>query len=254
MTGPARAREGFEPLVPNVRFARFNDLTHVSSLADETVCAIVVEPVIGEGGVIPAEPEFLQGLRQLCDERGIALVFDEIQCGLGRVGANFAHEHYGVTPDVMTLAKALAGGLPMGAVLARGEFAETFEPGKHGSTFGGNPVSSAAALAYCHELFDNGLAQKARETGEYLNAALAKMAAGRDCVASLRGLGMMIGIVLDRDGAEVVKQAQELGLLINCTAGNIIRLLPPLVVTHEECDRAVEILDRCLAQLEAQPA
>jgi acetylornithine/N-succinyldiaminopimelate aminotransferase len=250
VSGPERVREGFEPPVPGVRFARFNDLAHVDEFCDENICAIIVEPVIGEGGVIPAEREFLHGVRQLCDERGLALIFDEIQCGLGRIGTNFAYEHYGVTPDIITLAKGLAGGAPIGAMLARGEFAEVFQPGKHGSTFGGNPLSSAAAVAYCRELFEHGLAERARETGAYLRRLLEEAVSGCKCVKEVRGLGLMLGIALDREGAAVVQRAQELGLLINCTAQTVIRLLPPLIVTEEDCAQAVKILSQCLHELD----
>ncbi|MBN1517366.1 aspartate aminotransferase family protein [Candidatus Sumerlaeota bacterium] len=246
VTSPRKVREGFEPLPAEARFARFNDAAHAAELADDSICAVVVEPVIGEGGVIPATREFLQALRELCDARGMALIFDEVQCGLGRIGWPFAYEHFGVEPDIVTLAKGLAGGLPMGAILARGDWSATFQPGQHGATFGGNPLSASAALAYLGELFDKRLWERAAELGEYLTGKLRETLKPMQCVKEVRGLGLMLGIVLDREAAPVVRKALEHGLLVNDTAERVIRLLPPFIITREECDRAVEILHECL--------
>ena len=248
VSAPEKVREGFEPAVGEVRFAKFNDLADVEQLADDSVCGIIVEPVVGEGGVIPASKEFLRGLRALCDAKGIALIFDEIQCGLGRIGANFAYEYYDVVPDILTLAKGLAGGLPVGAVLARGEFAEAFVPGKHGSTFGGNPVSSAAALAYLEQLFFHNLAAQVKTLGEYFLELLRREFSSLSIVKEIRGMGLMVGIELTIPGAEIVRRCAEKGLLINCTVEKVIRMLPPFIITKDDCDRAVEILKESLEE------
>ena len=196
--------------------------------------------------LFPPTPEFLKGLRELCDRFEIPLIFEEVQCGLGRIGTNFAYQYFDVEPDIITLAKGLAGGLPMGAVLAREPYATIFEAGKHGSTFGGNPLVAAAALAYCDELFENNLASKAKETGAYLLSKLNESISTHSIVEEIRGLGLMIGIELKEGAAPFAERAAENGLLINATAGNVIRLLPPLITSRENCDQAVEILSQIL--------
>ncbi len=247
-TGQKKIREGFEPLLEGFKFANFNDIDSVTSLVSEKTCAIIVEPVQGEGGVIPAKQNFLTALRTLCDRNDILLIFDEVQCGLGRVGTNFAYEYYGVEPDILTLAKALGGGVPIGALLAKGAPADTFTPGKHAHTFGGNPLATAAALAFCNELFDKPIAANAAQTGRYLKGKLRKFVERYDFVKEVRGLGLMLALVLDRPCAEIYKRCMKKGLLVNCACGNVIRMLPPLIVTPEECDRAIDILNEVLAE------
>lgn len=245
-TGQKKIHNGFEPLFPGVSYAGFNDLDSVKALIGDTTAAILVEPVQGESGCFAATGEFLAGLRALCDEHGIVLVFDEVQCGLGRVGRNFAYEHYGVEPDIMTLAKSLGGGLPMGAMLARQKVAEAFAPGTHGGTMGGNPVAAAAALVVCEELFENGLAETARARGEYFWSKLEAMKAGTPAIVDIRGLGLMIAIQLDRPSAPIVKALEQGGLLCGSVAGDAIRFLPPLNVSEAEIDEACEKLGRGL--------
>jgi acetylornithine/N-succinyldiaminopimelate aminotransferase len=245
-TGQPKYHAGFEPMFPGISYATFNDLESVKSLISEKTAAIIVEPVQGEGGFLPAEKGFLQGLRALCDENKIVLVFDEIQTGLGRVGRNFAYEYYDVIPDIMTLAKPLGGGLPIGATLAKEHIAAAFTPGSHGGTMGGNPVVTAAALAYCEELFEGGLAQKAAQAAEYWRGKLEELKAKHDCIVEIRGLGLMLAIRLTVDSASLVKTLEKNGLLTGALADNVVRFHPPLNVSREELDEAAAILDKTL--------
>lgn len=247
-TGQAKVRAGFEPLLEGFVFAEFNNIESVKAAVKDNSCAIILEPVQGEGGVIPATREFLKGVRALCDEKDLVLIFDEVQCGMGRTGTNFAYEYFGVEPDVLTLAKALGGGVPIGALLAKSPFSETFTPGKHAHTFGGNPLACAAALAYVTELFDGGLAEKARETGAYMRGLLEKLVEKYDFAKEVRGLGLMLGMVLNITGRDVYNRCLEKGLFLNCTCETVIRMLPPLNVTKEDCDKAAAILDGALAE------
>jgi predicted acetylornithine/succinylornithine family transaminase len=242
-TGQKKIQDGFEPLLDGFQFAEFNNIESVRQLVNEKTCAVIVEPIQGEGGVIPAKPEFLHDLRALCHERDIVLVFDEIQCGLGRTGTNFAYEYYNVIPDVITLAKSLGGGVPIGALLARDPFSDVFSPGKHAHTFGGNPLACAAALAFVTEFFDKNISRNSAEMGEYLVTRLKNLSEKYAGIKEIRGVGLMIGIVLDRPGKDINKRCMEKGLLVNCTCENIIRILPPLVITRSECDAAIGILE-----------
>ena len=212
------------------------------ALIDDCTCLVLVEPVLGEGGVVPASRSFLVGLRRLCNRRGALLAFDEVQCGLGRIGSPFAYQHYGVTPDLLALAKGLAGGLPMGAVLAREPVASAFEPGTHGSTFGGNPLSCAAALVVCRRVLGGHLVEEAARRGRYLAAQLRERLRGVPIVRDIRGIGLMVGIELKEPGAAYVESCRRRGLLINCTAECVLRLLPPLIVAERHCRAAGAIL------------
>lgn len=241
-TGQEKIQKGFEPLPVGFRYGTFNDLESVRNLVTEKTCAIMIEPVQGEGGVTAATPEFMTGLRQLCDDKNLLLIFDEIQCGMARCGTMFAHQHFGVEPDIMTLAKALGNGLPIGAMLTRTAVAEVLKPGSHGSTFGGGPVVCAAGLAVLDQMRDEDIPLRAQEVGRYLRNAITQRLGNLGAFKGLRGIAMMIGIELNCEGAEIVKQCAEKGLLLNCTMGNVLRLLPPLTVTKLECDKAVDIL------------
>jgi len=245
-TGQDKFWQGFEPLLPGFAFVPFNDLDAVAAAADDTVCAVLLEPVQGEGGVNLPGPEFLPGLRRLCDEKNLLLVFDEIQCGLGRTGRLFAHEHFGAAPDVMTLAKGLANGLPMGALLATGEVASAFVPGTHASTFGGGPVVAAAAKRAFSLLSAPALLETVRDHGEYLQKRLMDLKETSSVIREVRGLGLMWGLELAREGMPVVDACREQGVLVNCTQGNVIRLLPPLIVRREELDHGLNILAAAL--------
>ena len=241
-------RKPFEPLVPGVRIVPLEDWAAADRvISANRTAAVIVEPVQGEGGVRPVDPEWLAFLRELCDARGAALVFDEVQCGLGRTGTLFAYEQTGVAPDLVTLAKPLAGGLPMGAVLLTEAVGTALKAGDHATTFGGGPLVATVALDVLRTIADPGFLAAVREKGEALGAALSRLHAASPKVGALRGRGLMWGIELLEPAAPYVTAARERGLLV-CTAGaQVIRLVPPLVVTREELERAVAVLGEVLA-------
>jgi predicted acetylornithine/succinylornithine family transaminase len=247
-TGQEKVQKGFSPLVPQFRHVPFGDLAAVEAAWDDQVCAVLVEPVLGEGGVVIPSREYLTGLRELCTQRSALLIMDEIQTGLGRTGRLFAHEHFGVAPDVMTLAKALAGGLPAGAVLARAEVADLFHPGMHASTFGAGPVVMAAAAVMLQTLTSPGFLENVRATGGYFAAKLDTLMAGHPAkIKAVRALGLMLGLELAAPGAPLVAALLQRGFVVNCTQENILRFLPPLIVTTGEIDSLVAALDALLA-------
>jgi len=244
-TGQEKYHTGFLPLLPGVRLVPFGDVRAMDAAVHDETVAIMVEPIQGEGGVVVPPPDYLPGLRELADRRKLLLILDEIQCGLGRTGRLFAHEHAGIVPDVMTLAKALAGGLPIGATLTTARVAAALTPGAHGSTFGGNPVACAAAVASVKALVDPALLENVRRVGAHFRARLeAIRGAG---IREVRGMGLMLGAELDRPGAPVVARCLRDGLLINCTADRVLRFLPPLVITGAQVDEGFAILERALA-------
>jgi acetylornithine aminotransferase len=248
-TGQSKFWQGFDPLLPGFIFVPFNDLEAVANAVDATVCAVMLEPVQGEGGVYLPSPDYFSGLRRLCDDRGLLLILDEIQTGLGRTGKLFAHENFGITPDVMTLAKGLANGLPMGALLATEDAAAAFVPGTHASTFGAGPVVATAARTALGLLSDPAFLAGVRERSAFLKEKLSDFKNRFPVIQEVRGLGLMWGLELAQEGAPVVAACRERGLLVNCTQGNVIRLLPPLVVTPRELDAALAILGEALALL-----
>ncbi|MEF8880082.1 MAG: ornithine--oxo-acid transaminase [Candidatus Thermoplasmatota archaeon] len=241
-TGQKKYRKGFGPLPSGYKTVDFNDLEAVEEAIDDSICAIMVEPVQGEGGIVPAEKEYLKGLRELCDKHDLLLIFDEIQCGMGRTGYLFAYQDFDVVPDIITIAKSLGGGFPIGALLAKEKVASTFESGDHGTTFGGNPLATASAYASVSTLIDENLAEKARETGSYLMDALKERAKENEHINEVRGKGLMVGIVLDQEGKDVVPAMMRRGVLSNCTAKNVIRFVPPLNISREDLDTAVDVL------------
>ncbi|MDH3316883.1 MAG: acetylornithine transaminase [Gammaproteobacteria bacterium] len=243
-TGNAKVHSGFEPLVEGFVRVPFDDLAAAERAAKDHsgVIAVLVEPIQGEGGVVVPDPSYLSGLRSLCDRRGLLLMLDEVQTGMGRTGAWFTHQHYGISADVMTLAKALGNGVPIGACLARSEAAAALKPGSHGSTFGGNPLACAAALAVIATIQREHLVERAAEAGARLAAGLKRALSGQNCVVEVRGRGLMIGIELDRPCAELVGMALERGLLINVTAERVVRLLPPLIISNEQIDEVAGTL------------
>ncbi len=249
-TAQDKFHKGFDPLVPGFVYVPFNDADATRAAVTEATCAILVEPIQGEGGVNVPDDGYLQALREICDEHGLLLIFDEVQVGLGRTGRLFAHEHYGVTPDVMTLAKALAGGTAIGAMLATEEAAGAFAPGTHGSTFGGNPLACAAGVAAFTALLEEKLTENAAEVGSYALNELANLQRRHSCIRDVRGKGLILGLELDRPGADVVKKCMARGVLINCTMDNVLRLLPPLTITHREVDLVVSLLDEVLGEME----
>lgn len=240
-TGSRKVQAGFEPLVTGFVRVPFNDLEAVQRVAasNRNVVAVLAELVQGEGGVSVCGDGYLKGLREICDANGWLLMLDEVQTGMGRTGRMFAFQHYGVMPDVITLAKGLGGGVPVGACVARGEAATLFQPGSHGSTFGGNLLACTAALATIDIIESENLCRNAAEVGAHIQASLKHALAETPGVRDIRGKGMMIGIELDRPCGDLVKTALEAGLLINVTADNVVRLVPPLVMSRGEADQLV---------------
>lgn len=249
-TAQPKYHEGLGPLVGGFTYCPFGDLSAVEDRIDDETCAILIEPVQGEGGVrIPPEG-FLQGLRQLCDQHELLLIFDEVQTGCGRLGTWFGYQHFGVTPDVMTLAKSLCGGIAGGAMLCRSEIAPALRPGTHASTFGGNPIASAAGIAYIQTIEEEGLLDRARELSEQFRTQLTDRLADCPWVEEIRVAGLMIGVELSVDGAPVVQACLDQGLLINCTQGSVIRLLPAMTLRDEQLMSGCEILCHAITQLE----
>jgi len=249
-TGQAKYQQGLGPLLPGFKHVPFNDLEAVRAAVDESTCAVLVEPVQGEGGVNIARPDFMRGLRQLCDERGLFLICDEVQTGVGRTGRWFGHQHFDIAPDIMTLAKALGGGVAIGGLVARPEVAQHLVPGTHASTFGGNPLACAAAIATIEAIEAEGLLENARRIGEHIGRRFAQFKQKFSFVRDGRTLGCMCGLELDRPGAGIVKRCLEKGLLVNCTHDTVIRLLPALTTTPAEVDEAMDIMERTLAEEE----
>ena len=250
-TGQQKVQTGFTPLVPGFRYVPFGDAEALRAAISAKTCAVLLEPVQGEGGVNVPPAGYLREVRELCDAHDLLLVFDEVQVGCGRTGTLFAYEQEEVAPDVMTLAKALAGGPPIGAMIAREAYAASLGPGSHGSTFGGNPLMTAAAVAAMRALLEDGVLENCRAMGAYLRSRLEVLQAKYPFVKEVRGRGLILGMELSLEGGGIVKKALERGLLINCTVGTVLRFVPPLVVTREEIDEAMAILDDILAEQEA---
>ena len=249
VTGQAKYRQGFGALVPGASFIPFGDIEAARRAVGEKTCAVIVEPIQAEGGINLPPPGYLQELKRVCNERGALLIFDEVQTGVGRTGTFFAYEKEGVVPDILTLAKGLAGGVPMGAMMASEEVARAFEPGTHASTFGGNPLASAAALYVQTAIDDRRLLAHTQEVGSYLGSSLLRMSERRrPRTRGARGRGLLQGLVLDGDATPVMIKAREKGLLVSVAGGNVIRFVPPLIVTREEIDEALHILDAALAE------
>ncbi len=246
-TGQEKCHKGFEPLPQGFAYAPFNDLAAVTAAVNQHTAAILVEPVQGEGGVLPAERQFLQGLRDLCDQKDILLIFDEVQVGCGRTGSLFAYQQFGVEPDVMTLAKALAGGLAIGALLAK-EKAAVFVPGEHASTFGGNALATAAGCAAMTAMVEQDIPGHAAEIGGYFRQKLEELTQQYAALQQVRGMGLLLGLCCDRPAAPVVAKCLEKGLLINCTAQTVLRFVPPLIIGQTEVDRCLTILKEALTE------
>ncbi len=245
VTHKAKYREPFAPLMPGVTFAEFNNLDSAAAAMDEATCAVIVEPVQGEGGVNPSTPEFLQGLRELCDRYGALLIFDEVQCGLGRTGKLWAHEWYGVEPDIMTLAKPLAGGLPIGATLVTDEVAAAIKPGDHGSTFAAGPLVTAAANVVFDRVSQPEFLKQVQENGAYLKHRLEMLASEE--MTAVRGSGLLIGVEMKGSVKPLIAAAREKGLMVINAGENVLRLAPPLIISREEIDTAVNIIEACLS-------
>jgi acetylornithine/N-succinyldiaminopimelate aminotransferase len=246
-TGQAKIYEGFGPLLQEFIHLPFNDVEALEKEMDETVAAIMVEVVQGEGGVVPAEQTFLEKIEALCKQYGALFIVDEVQTGIGRTGKPFAYQHFSVSPDIITIAKGLGSGFPIGAMIGKQFLASSFGPGVHGSTFGGNPLAVAAANATIDIVFDSNFLRDVEEKGEYFKQALTEALADVDIVHEVRGLGLMIGIACKEAVANILPKIHERGLLVLSAGPNVIRLLPPLTVTKEELNTAVQILKESLA-------
>ncbi len=247
-TGQEKIRKGFDPLLEGFRFVPFNDLGDLKSAVDGSVCAVMLEPIQGEGGVVLPDPDYLKGVREICTEHGILLILDEVQVGMGRTGRLFAHQHFGITPDIMTLAKALGNGLPIGAMLAREELTDSFGPGTHATTFGGTPLITAGALAVVKSLLNDGWIENAGEMGDYLKDKLAALQKNHSIIKDVRGLGLIVGLQLDREVADIAKICMERGFLINCVQERVLRFVPPLIIGKEEIDLLVDCLDEVFTE------
>jgi predicted acetylornithine/succinylornithine family transaminase len=249
-TGQEKVRAGYDPLPAGFRQIPFNDLGATEAAIDETKTAgILVEPIQGEGGINVADESYMRGLRELCDRRGLLLIFDEVQTGMGRTGKLFAYEHFGVQPDIMTLAKALGGGLPLGAMLAREEVAKSFGPGSHASTFGGNPLVCSAGLAVMKTLLQGGALRNCVRMGKLLAQGLERLKERFSVARAIRGKGLILGLELEMEGAKIVDACMDEGLLLNCTAYKVLRFVPPLTITAKEIERGLAILEKVLARL-----
>jgi acetylornithine/N-succinyldiaminopimelate aminotransferase len=246
LTATEKYRAPFEPLIGNVSFAEFNNLDSARAMITEQTCGVIVEPVQGEGGVTPATSEFLQGLRDICSQAGALLIFDEVQCGLGRTGTLWAYQGYGVEPDLMTLAKPLAGGLPMGAVLLTQQVADTIVPGDHASTFAGGPLTSTVARAVFQEISRPDFLIRIQAVGDYLENRLREELAASSLITKVRGKGLMWGLVSVPPALDVVDAARSHGLIILIAGPNVVRLLPPLTISQAEVDELVSRLLKAL--------
>ena len=250
-TGQSWCQQGFEPLPVGFAYADFNDLESVKAAINEKTVAIMLEAVQGEGGVTPATAEFMKGVRALCDEKNLIMICDEVQCGMGRTGKWWGWQNYEVKPDLFTVAKSLADGIPMGALVSNAKFADVFTPGSHGSTFGGNALSCAAALAVIKIIEDEKLVEAAAAKGELLAAALRSFAEKYDKVLDVRGLGLMQGMVIDGDPKPVVGKLAEYNVLALTAGGNVVRFLPTLSMTTDHIEEAVEMMGDALDELYA---
>jgi len=250
-TGQEKFQKGFEPLVPGFKYVPFNDIVVLKSAITQNTCAVMLEPIQGEGGVKMPDPDYLKNVRELCNERNLLLILDEVQTGMGRTGKLFAYEHFNITPDVLTLAKGLGGGVPIGAMLASDKIASAFEPGSHASTFGGNPLVCAAAISTIETLLEDGfMFDQCKRMGEYLKEGLKSLQKEfSSIIIDIRGMGLLIGMEFTRDCSAVVKACMEKGLLLNCTAGNVLRFTPPLVVQEKDIDHMIDILEEVLSRL-----
>jgi len=246
-TGQEKIRQGYDPVLAGFSFVAFNDVEALTAAIDDHTAAVMLEPIQGEGGIRCPHPDYLQQVRRICDQRGMLMILDEIQTGMGRTGKRFAHEHYGVTPDIMTLAKALANGLPIGAMLATESAAAAFGPGAHASTFGGTPLVTAAAVEVLKILEEECLIDRARRTGDYFKAALNRLKQQRRSVVAVRGQGLLLGIQLDGPADDRVAALMQKGFLVNCVQGHTLRFVPPLIIEKDEIDALIDCLAEVLA-------
>jgi len=242
-TGQEKFHKGYEPLVAGFKYIPFDDLKALRNAIDSKTCAVMLEPIQGEGGVNCPSEGYLKSLREICDQAGILLIYDEVQVGMGRTGKLFAYEHDRIEPDMLTLAKSLAGGVPIGALLIKKGIADSFRPGDHASTFGGNPLATAAGVAAFTTILDEGMLENCQAMGAYFLSLLEEIKGRFSFVKEVRGKGLILGMELKIEGGPIVREMMKKKILINCTMGNVLRFLPPLIVTKEEIDRVVRTLE-----------
>jgi acetylornithine/N-succinyldiaminopimelate aminotransferase len=247
-TGQSKFHKGFEPLLPGFRYVPFDDLKAVEGAIGPQTCAVMVEPIQAEGGVILPSPSYLKGLRELCDQWGTVLIYDEVQVGMGRTGKLFAYQHWDAPAHIMTLAKSLANGVPIGALVATEEVAKAFSPGSHAATFGGNPLATRVGCVVIDTLLGDGILENCQEMGAYLTKGLLELKERYPFIQAVRGKGLIIGAELAFEGKEIVDRCLERGFLINCTAGKVLRFLPPLIVTQGEIDCLLAALDEVFSE------
>jgi len=247
VTGQAKYQQGFGPLLPGVKHVPFGDIGALSRAVTDQTCAVMLEPIQGEGGINVAPPEYFVAVRRLCDSRGILLIMDEVQTGMGRTGKYFAYQHYGITPDVITLAKTLGGGVAIGAMLASSNYADLLQPGTHASTFGGNPLACAAGIAVFEAIEEEQLLKRTRRMGKYLRTRIVRLAGRHTFVREVRGEGLMLGMHLSIDGKAVVAECLKRRMLTNSTGDNVLRFMPAMTVTKAEIDRAIKIVEEAFA-------
>ncbi len=248
VTANHKYQDPFGPLIPGIRFATYNDLDSVKALISDKTCAIIMETIQGEGGITPATPEFIEGVRKLCDDNNLLMILDEIQCGMGRTGKMFAYDQYGVLPDVVTVAKAIGCGVPLGGFMVRGKACDVLVAGDHGSTYGGNPLATAACNAVLDQYEELDLLNHVEKVGSYMYDKLEELKNSKSCIKDHRGMGLIQGIELSEDvpAGDVVKKAMDKGLILITAAKNVIRFLPPLVITEADVDSMIDIIKDCL--------
>ncbi len=248
VTANHKYQDPFGPLIPGIRFATYNDLDSVKALISDKTCAIIMETIQGEGGITPATPEFIEGVRKLCDDNNLLMILDEIQCGMGRTGKMFAYDQYGVLPDVVTVAKAIGCGVPLGGFMVRGKARDVLVAGDHGSTYGGNPLATAACNAVLDQYEELDLLNHVEKVGSYMYDKLEELKNSKSCIKDHRGMGLIQGIELSEDVpvGDVVKKAMDKGLILITAAKNVIRFLPPLVITEADVDSMIDIIKDCL--------
>ena len=248
-TGQEKVQKFFDPLLHGFKYVPFNDADALAAAVSPKTCAVMLEPIQGEGGVVVPSADYFRQVREICDRHGLLLIFDEVQVGIGRTGRLFAHEHFDVVPDIMTLAKALAGGAPIGTMLAKDAVAASFSPGTHGSTFGGNPLVTAAAVAAVRAVLEEGLLNRAEEMGEYLVGELERLKEKYSFITDVRGIGLMVGMELSAPAGEIVLKGLERGVLLNVAQDRVLRFVPPLVVTKQEVNAMIAVLDGILKEM-----
>jgi acetylornithine/N-succinyldiaminopimelate aminotransferase len=248
--GKDKYREGYDPLPSGFTRIPFNDVKALKNAVDEHIVGIILEPIQGEGGITPVTKEFLETARDLCDKNDIPLILDEVQTGIARTGKMFAFQHYGIEPDILASAKALGSGFPIGAVIAKEQFAKAFSPGNHGTTYGGNPLACAAALETLKTIEDEEICEKARVRGDYMMQRLRDLSQNWNAIKEVRGLGLMIGVELNFPGREVVDEMLKRGVLSNCASEVVIRIVPPLIITKEEIDKVIDVLIKSIKEVE----